>query len=667
MTESYQVGAKAYSLKGNVDVSKHVFGIVDELANHFGNELKAAQAKVEQAEKSAATRKPEAKESREPNETASSNRSAGEAKNLSERQKQAAEGEVSENAEEAMAGEGTEETSPMGEEGAQPVAIRLQADAAMPVETPDEPLEELAMEEAPEEVIAPVLAEQVAKGPKVEEENDLQLDPEKAAATIKPKAATTTTSTERGLRMEIKEEEEIDEGNLPRDDLNDEEVDIVSKPKADTGERRSTMEEASLVKPKAELGHAQKQNLQENTLKIETPKTQAKATTELDENLTNTQEQDLLPIQDEEEDKLAEAPSQDSVIAAAPREELKASQPVEEKQEEVAVSDKSKEAEPAKRKGQGLLARLTQMIRGKKEQVEVVDDASMEEVSQELADQEEAPETPEQTAAEKEPVAAPRLSRAAEEKLEPQNFHSIRPPMPAGAMPSKNEQSANILKTLSDFSQQSRMAQPVPEKISDQLFQGLKLSQPSMAQELQQSRNVPLYTEEARLAEEPNTPAQRTRFEELQEKVVRQIQFNLRMAVKGKRSELNLQLHPPMLGKVKVKMLMEMGVAKAHFTVDNHTVKEALQRSLPALQSALAEQGLEVASVEVNVANDHHAQDQNGRSFASEEDQEAARQWLASFKIRDEVVGLKQTESEAPATVEEGDLDGVSQIVNIMA
>jgi len=90
----------------------------------------------------------------------------------------------------------------------------------------------------------------------------------------------------------------------------------------------------------------------------------------------------------------------------------------------------------------------------------------------------------------------------------------------------------------------------------------------------------------------PEPPVSR---QQLADQVVRSARLNLERGL----SRFEMRLEPPSLGRLGVVMDLKDGALSIIFKVDSQAVKEALQSSLPQLREALASQGLNVESFDV--------------------------------------------------------------------
>lgn len=77
-----------------------------------------------------------------------------------------------------------------------------------------------------------------------------------------------------------------------------------------------------------------------------------------------------------------------------------------------------------------------------------------------------------------------------------------------------------------------------------------------------------------------------------------------RMFMENGRSEMTIQLKPDQLGSLSVKMVVEDGKMEARFVTDRPEVKALIEQNADLLKSKLAEVGIEVSSLNVDVRSD---------------------------------------------------------------
>ena len=83
--------------------------------------------------------------------------------------------------------------------------------------------------------------------------------------------------------------------------------------------------------------------------------------------------------------------------------------------------------------------------------------------------------------------------------------------------------------------------------------------------------------------------------------VIPKLTEQIQSLVREERTEVRIQLKPEHLGELKIKLSLERGIMMAEFVVENEAVREVIASQLPQLQTALQEQGANVAEMMVNV------------------------------------------------------------------
>jgi flagellar hook-length control protein FliK len=87
------------------------------------------------------------------------------------------------------------------------------------------------------------------------------------------------------------------------------------------------------------------------------------------------------------------------------------------------------------------------------------------------------------------------------------------------------------------------------------------------------------------------------------------------MLVKGGIQEAKIQLSPPELGRLEIKISMDGDSAKVMFSVDNVAARDAIEQAMPRLRELLGQGGLQLSHGEVA----DHSQSQQGRDNAANE------------------------------------------------
>lgn len=83
--------------------------------------------------------------------------------------------------------------------------------------------------------------------------------------------------------------------------------------------------------------------------------------------------------------------------------------------------------------------------------------------------------------------------------------------------------------------------------------------------------------------------------------LIDQVARNINLQGNGDRSQMTLRLYPEELGELKLELVMEKGGIKAHIQAQTAQVQEVLERHMPRLREAFAQQGLQLDDVEVSL------------------------------------------------------------------
>lgn len=97
------------------------------------------------------------------------------------------------------------------------------------------------------------------------------------------------------------------------------------------------------------------------------------------------------------------------------------------------------------------------------------------------------------------------------------------------------------------------------------------------------------------------------------EQLIPKLVQKMESLVQDERTEVRIQLKPDHLGELKIKLSLERGIMVAEFVVHNETVREVIASQLPQLQTALQNQGSNMADVSVNVGLGHKGADERGK------------------------------------------------------
>lgn len=96
--------------------------------------------------------------------------------------------------------------------------------------------------------------------------------------------------------------------------------------------------------------------------------------------------------------------------------------------------------------------------------------------------------------------------------------------------------------------------------------------------------------------------------------VVAQIMEKIKVSIKPDVSEVKMILKPEQLGEVSLKIATQNGIVTAQFTAESQKVKEIIESNFNQLKDMLAQQGIDVGALEVNVS-DKESQNQSFNMF----------------------------------------------------
>jgi|GEM_PF-6547774 len=99
--------------------------------------------------------------------------------------------------------------------------------------------------------------------------------------------------------------------------------------------------------------------------------------------------------------------------------------------------------------------------------------------------------------------------------------------------------------------------------------------------------------------------------------VFNQIIRNARVMTSAAGSEMHIQLKPDFLGRLNLTVSSDNGIITATFNTENYNVKAIIEANLNSLKNALAEQGVKVDQLVVNLAGDRDFSQFRERNAAS--------------------------------------------------
>lgn len=104
-------------------------------------------------------------------------------------------------------------------------------------------------------------------------------------------------------------------------------------------------------------------------------------------------------------------------------------------------------------------------------------------------------------------------------------------------------------------------------------------------------------------AVEQNIAVAEARAQVSPQAVMEQIVSSMRFEVQGTLSEIRIQLKPEHLGQVSLRIATQNGIVVAQFMAESQRVKEIIEAGFNQLRDALAEQGINIAQIEVSVSD----------------------------------------------------------------
>ena len=97
-------------------------------------------------------------------------------------------------------------------------------------------------------------------------------------------------------------------------------------------------------------------------------------------------------------------------------------------------------------------------------------------------------------------------------------------------------------------------------------------------------------------------------------RLVPELSAAMRRLLKEGRQELRLRLHPPRMGRMRIRVVTQRDTVRAAFFVEHPEVKALLEQSLPGLLRSLHQQGIKLESLSVTVQGGSSEGLSNGQS-----------------------------------------------------
>ncbi len=119
--------------------------------------------------------------------------------------------------------------------------------------------------------------------------------------------------------------------------------------------------------------------------------------------------------------------------------------------------------------------------------------------------------------------------------------------------------------------------------------------------------------------------------------VMAQILDKMRDNIQEDITEVKITLKPAHLGDLTLKIITEEGTITAQFLAENEKIKELIEANFDNLKDILAEKGIEVGALEVNVSDREAGQEyQTGEAFKFLQDNQVDEDLLASLLEEEE-------------------------------
>ena len=133
--------------------------------------------------------------------------------------------------------------------------------------------------------------------------------------------------------------------------------------------------------------------------------------------------------------------------------------------------------------------------------------------------------------------------------------------------------------------------------------------------------------------------------------LAKQVTEQIKVLNKPANNEINIQLEPDFLGKVKMNLKVDSGKVTARFMVDNILVKNHLEQNISQLKSTLINQGFNVDNLEVNAEDsgfDMGREDGSNQFFQGENQKQNHSQFNYNEyeQLKDELLDLSPEELE---------------------
>ncbi len=121
-----------------------------------------------------------------------------------------------------------------------------------------------------------------------------------------------------------------------------------------------------------------------------------------------------------------------------------------------------------------------------------------------------------------------------------------------------------------------------------------------------------------------------------------QVVTHLSGSVNGESGRMVLRLNPAELGSLKLDVVVEGDEVRANIHAQNQQVQEVIERHLPQLRNALAEQGLKIEQFQVDIDKQQSGGSFEGFADQQQQQQQGSRSWNYRDVVEEDVIPLAQ-------------------------
>ncbi|MDF2577577.1 MAG: Flagellar hook-length control protein FliK [Chlamydiales bacterium] len=164
-----------------------------------------------------------------------------------------------------------------------------------------------------------------------------------------------------------------------------------------------------------------------------------------------------------------------------------------------------------------------------------------------------------------------------------------------------------------------------------------------------------------------------SKMEELRNRVLSQVEIQLKISLREEITNVKLRLQPSYLGWVKIQLQFSAEKLCVTFVVDNQSAKELLQRSADALQKVLLEKGFPPQALEITFENPEKISNESLQPLKDSENlnlnegSKKAQLWTSPLSIITARIEDEVSEETYNVRSDRSDVAAKTQVVNIVA